>query len=287
MIDNLPSLHPFWTVALAAALQNLKWNYLITNPAVRLFLHVLVSISLFVFPPYSLVSAFWRLVVLILRQWPSLLRVNVAGPLGKSYSKLCTLAAAFALWHLAHSYHLIVAPKNPLALGKWPPDTTTLFIVVLLSTQVNTVLSLWSRILKTRGSHDGVQQLVDSMPTKLGWKHHGMLLGLAVINAVCEEGESRGFWRSEFQLAGLDQSQSNLAQAFFFGAWHYYGIPSGKSGVILTFVYGWLMGLLQDSSDGLLLPIVAHTIADYYIFAAITKRQLQMAAAKRRRVVKE
>jgi hypothetical protein len=67
---------------------------------------------------------------------------------------------------------------------------------------------------------------------------------------------------------------SNIFQAGVFGIWHYYGIPSGAVGVGLTFVYGLLMGGLSDYNDGLGLAIVAHSVADYYIFAAIARRQL-------------
>ena len=48
-------------------------------------------------------------------------------------------------------------------------------------------------------------------------------------------------------------------------------IPSGWTGVGLTFVYGLAMGFLLEYGGGSLLPIVAHTIADYFIFAVIAR----------------
>ena len=60
-----------------------------------------------------------------------------------------------------------------------------------------------------------------------------------------------------------------------FGAAHWHGIPSGPLGVGLTFVYGLLMGLLHEWCGGLLLPVAAHTLADYYIFAVIARKQFQ------------
>ena len=74
------------------------------------------------------------------------------------------------------------------------------------------------------------------------------------------------------QLHGVRQ-HANLSQALVFGLWHYHGIPSGWTGVGLTFVYGYIMGLLYQYGDGLFLPIVAHTIADYYIFTIIARNQ--------------
>jgi hypothetical protein len=288
-MDRLPTLHPVWTIVAAQALQKSKWNDGVENQTLRLLLQLAVSVSILVFPPYSVVSAFWRLAALLLKDLlPSLLlgsklEASAPGPLGKGYGKLSTLAAAYILWSLAHRYHLIASPENPLRLGSWPPNDLSIlvFIVVVLSTQANQVLSLWSHALQTRGNHQDVELMVDSMPARLNWRQHRKLLGLALVNAVCEEGESRGFWRSEYQLAGLDRTQSNFAQAFFFGIWHYHGIPSGVSGVCLAFVYGVLMGYLQDCGSGLFLPILAHTIADYYIFAHLAKRQVQRATAKR------
>lgn len=60
-----------------------------------------------------------------------------------------------------------------------------------------------------------------------------------------------------------------------FGAAHWNGIPSGPLGVGLTFIYGILMGLLHEWNGGLLLPVVAHTIADYYILAVIARKHFE------------
>ena len=279
MMDQIPSLHPFWTVFVAQALQNSKWGFFVSSAAGRVFCHVFFSASILVFPPYSVVSAFWRVASITAQQIPFLLLrrnwASNAGPFGKGYTKISSIAAAYGLWLAARRFQVVAAPTNPMQMGPWPPDRNLLFIVVILSTQVNCVLSLWSTIWQSRGRHRGVEQMVDSMPRRLTWKYHLYLVLLATINALCEEGESRGFWRSEYELAGLSRRDSNLAQALFFGIWHYNGIPSGVAGVCLTFVYGLLMGYLQDASHGLLLPIIAHAVADYYIFANIARRAKQ------------
>ena len=51
----------------------------------------------------------------------------------------------------------------------------------------------------------------------------------------------------------------------------------------MTFLYGFILGMVQDHQNGgLFLPIAAHTIADYYIFAIIARqrRQRQMEMRK-------
>jgi hypothetical protein len=49
------------------------------------------------------------------------------------------------------------------------------------------------------------------------------------------------------------------------------------TGVALTFVYGYIMGLLKETigEGGLLLPIIVHTVADYYIFTTIARQSKQ------------
>jgi membrane protease YdiL (CAAX protease family) len=133
-------------------------------------------------------------------------------------------------------------------------------------------------------------------------EHAGLLLW-AVANAVCEEVTSRGVWRIFFEQVVLRATgtassmmvtnvaklnvHSNIFQAAVFGLWHYHGIPSGVVGVGLTFLYGLIMGGLSDYNDGLGLAMVAHSVADYYIFAAIARRQLLHNDAQQPRIQKD
>ena len=39
----------------------------------------------------------------------------------------------------------------------------------------------------------------------------------------------------------------------------------------MTFVYGLLMGVLHEWFGGLAVPVLAHTVADYFIFAVIVR----------------
>jgi membrane protease YdiL (CAAX protease family) len=146
-------------------------------------------------------------------------------------------------------------------------------VVAVFAIMVNLVLSLWSSYTQSRGDHSGVNDMVqDSRGRRLTPREQMNLLFLAIINAFCEEVASRGFWRAEFQKH-LSVNAANVVQSIIFGLWHYHGIPSGWTGVALTTVYGLFMGGLQDYSGGLLLPIMAHSIADYFIFAVIARRK--------------
>jgi membrane protease YdiL (CAAX protease family) len=185
---------------------------------------------------------------------------------------VCEVVAGFLLWKASRG------EMPALELGPWP-DASVLLLVLLISAVVNLVLWLWSRSFLTRGNHDGVNQMVkSSVGRSLSPKEHVVIAALAVVNAVCEEIMSRGLWRLEFaRSVGVDLplslNQSNVLQAIVFGIWHYHGIPSGLPGVALTFVYGLMMGLLMDYGKGLLLPILAHSIADYFIFAIIARQK--------------
>jgi membrane protease YdiL (CAAX protease family) len=211
-------------------------------------------------------------------QWP---RTNLGsylptklrhgGPLGQGCSKIVEVIVAMFLWRLVYS------EWPQIQLGPIPKGTVFL-VVGILSVVVNGVLSLWSsRVLNTSGGiqHGGVKTLVQStLQRSLTIYEHVQILGVALLNAVCEELSSRFFWRREYERY-LSSNMANVAQASAFGIWHFYGIPSGWTGAGLTFVYGGIMGMLNDYGGGLLLPIVAHTIADYYIFAIIARRTNQ------------
>eukprot|EP00397_Hematodinium_sp_SG-2012_P018623 GEMP01019084.1.p2 GENE.GEMP01019084.1~~GEMP01019084.1.p2 ORF type:complete len:104 (+),score=22.61 GEMP01019084.1:634-945(+) len=92
-------------------------------------------------------------------------------------------------------------------------------------------------------------------------------------NALCEEAVSRGLFLYELRVfAGINPLVANIAQAASFGMQHFYGIPNGWSGVLLTFIYGFVMGYLT-LEYGLALAVAAHALADYYIFVYVVRKQ--------------
>jgi membrane protease YdiL (CAAX protease family) len=113
--------------------------------------------------------------------------------------------------------------------------------------------------------------MVSKLGADLSLQDHGLLWCAALANAICEEAVSRGFFFVALRDAGWTELQAHFFQALAFGIWHYHGIPSGIVGVILTFVYGLIMGLFCHLTGGLGLAIVVHTINDYYIFSTIAR----------------
>lgn len=268
-----------WNVGLSLALSLLAVCVTIRDSDVRILL---------------IAVAWWRCVVALLTQWPKLITlpeffVN-GGPLGRGLSKVCDIAAGLGLWYLVG----LISQKQG-STGRLPPyllfgplpQVSRWLVVLLFSLAVNLVLRSWSYLTKSRGSHTGVNDMVkESIGRSLTISEHTGLLGLAAANALCEEVSSRVLWRSAFALTLSPQPSSpfpfgesvafysNLGQAAVFGISHYYGIPSGLTGVALTFVYGFFMGWLADIEGGSLwLPLAAHTIADYYIFAILVRQK--------------
>jgi len=196
--------------------------------------------------------------------------VGETGPYGSGCAKGVEFLVA---WFLLWLWDSAVWPPA-FALGPLP-SKVAIVVVLLLAAGVNIVLAVWSRYLGG-GDHSGhpVHEMVESSRgRKLRLKEHIGLVALALGNAWCEEMVSRGFIRHELQTRGqLAPNVANFWQALAFGFWHYHGIPSGIAGVALTFVYGGIMGLLCDFGGGMILPLVAHTIADYYIFASIARQ---------------
>ena len=206
------------------------------------------------------------------------------GPLGPQYAKLCEVVAASLLWKIQQA----ALGNNNNDDSAFPiimienTDTNRWFgitVVLILSAATCLVMHVWSRFQSH--SHAGVQSMVqDSLGKSLSLQQHAHLLILAAMNATCEEIASRGFWRAEYTKYTSTTARANLLQASMFGLWHYHGIPSGWTGVGLTFVYGFIMGLLQDYFGGLLLPILTHTLADYFIFSVIARNEKQQQEFK-------
>lgn len=234
---------------------------------------ILPAAALYTLPPHS-TAALLRPCTKLLRQWPALIPKSTrnslpkwltgdAGPFGYGCGKFCETICAYFL--LSFNDRSIALKVGPL------PERIDFLLVILLSLAVNTILSL----VRSKGNHKGVSAMSKkSLGRNLSTVEHVQLALLAFGNALCEEVVSRGFFYHQFRMsAQLSSNIANVAQALTFGIWHYNGIPSGFSGVGLTFVYGLIMGVLRDYRGGLLLPIIAHTLADYFIFAVVVRRK--------------
>ena len=268
-------------------------------------------------------AVLWHPLTIFLSHWPVLLRLFDhrrtkpskstirharlhllidGGPFGYGCSKIIQVVVACILWKLVRGIlpPTIVDTFGVLQMSMRSLQELTntvngihaaIAVVALtcVSWVVTVVLSLWLKYTNNKGdSHTGLNKMLQ--PTygrPLHARESIQLAILAIMNAVCEECTSRGFWRHELELtAGCTKCESNFIQAVIFGLWHYFGIPNGWTGVALTTLYGWIMGYLSDwtvtqntsndgsghFSTGLLFPIITHSIADYYIFTVLARQ---------------
>lgn len=90
----------------------------------------------------------------------------------------------------------------------------------------------------------------------------------SLLNALLEELVFRGILQDALE-AQLGSTSALLLQAACFGLAHYQGYPMGALGVVLSGIYGLLLGGLRNWVGGLAAPIMVHVCADATIFALV------------------
>lgn len=215
-----------------------------------------------------------------LSQWihffPSAPTYLRSGPLGPGGYKILQTTVALGCWRLVDddlfdyfSMQGWLEFPQQQHIRSW----TALLLVVAFHVGVGVVLYGWSRWTTRWGdAHAGVRDYVQPTLGRRLRPYEYVEIGiLALLNATCEEIWSRGVVRATLErTAGLSASAANAYQAVLFGSWHYAGVPSGWSGVVLTSVYGWVMGVLADWY-GCGVPMLAHGAVDCFIFAYIAR----------------
>ena len=93
--------------------------------------------------------------------------------------------------------------------------------------------------------------------------------GFAIVNAAIEESIYRGIVMNALEAVLGRGLLSLVIQSLSFGMVHLYGIPSGWIGVAMASVYGFMLGLVQRHSEGLLAPFSTHVAADLIVFVMV------------------
>ena len=94
-----------------------------------------------------------------------------------------------------------------------------------------------------------------------------ILIGLliATMNAFNEEFTLRAAPLGEIEPA-IGKANSLLVTAAYFGLGHYFGVPSGVVGVLLSGFLGWFLGKSMIETKGFFLAWMVHFITDIPIF---------------------
>lgn len=110
------------------------------------------------------------------------------------------------------------------------------------------------------GSHPSPGQLAGAAP----------LLPLILLFAACNSFGEELSYRGAL-LAGLEGplggTQALAISAVYFGLAHFYGVPYGVAGVLLSAWMGWLLGKSMLETRGLFWPWLIHVCLDTVIFA--------------------
>jgi len=139
--------------------------------------------------------------------------------------------------------------------------------ILAIATVVGSAAALFAWTALTRPELRHHLALVPALPL---WAYPVAAAGFAALNAALEEAVFRGVMMEALDSALGEGYRSIGTQAASFAALHYLaGFPSGAVGVVMTFVYGVMLGVIRRRSGGLLAPWFTHVAADIAIFSIL------------------
>lgn len=174
------------------------------------------------------------------------------------------LAVAVALYTLVSRYARIGLVDDWFSRGTVARPGVLLTLAVVPLSGLALVLWAWAAGEDGSGHEAHLSLVRDASPVVLV----AGALGFAVVNAAAEELAYNGVLQ---RALGLEATSvwAVLTAATAFGASHWFGFPSGWWGVALAGVYGAMLSVLRQVSGGLLLPWIAHVLADLTIVAIL------------------
>lgn len=90
-------------------------------------------------------------------------------------------------------------------------------------------------------------------------------LFFALVNALAEEITFRGVLLDGLTSA-IGVRAALVIQAVVFGLIHVDGLPNGSWGVLMSGIYGLLLGIIRIQARGMAAPLAAHFLADLVVF---------------------
>lgn len=149
-----------------------------------------------------------------------------------------------------------------LRKGTW--NSGVVWLVLATVVVSSAALYAWCILL-----HPSLTEWRNAIPTQ----NPAMLaltgIGFATLNAAIDESIFRGIVMNALEAVLGRGIVSLVIQSVSFGMVHLYGIPSGWIGVAMASIYGFMLGLVQRHSNGLLAPFSAHVAGDLVIFVMV------------------
>lgn len=150
-----------------------------------------------------------------------------------------------------------------LRAGQWNASVAMLVAATVLVSGLGLVLwvAWWQPDL------GGMIAMMPDLPV---WTYLLAALGFAALNAAMEEAVFRGILLEALDSALGEGWTPVIIQAGCFAALHFIsGFPNGPVGLVMTFVYGIMLGVVRRQSRGILAPWLAHVAADLTVFALL------------------
>ena len=191
------------------------------------------------------IALLFRLCPAVFKSWPLYMVIPLAG--------------WAVLIQITHSWPAVRAEFAPGCRNR-----ATMILAAISISIPPVVLDLWARsnreYLHEKAAH--VPHLSPSLLYLAG-------IGFATVNAALEEMAFRGVIHGGLKRILGRPVVVVPVQAIVFGAAHISGVPGGTSGVLLASLYGLFLGMIRESSGGLLWPILTHIFADAMIFSIL------------------
>ncbi|MBN1660562.1 MAG: CPBP family intramembrane metalloprotease [Anaerolineae bacterium] len=182
--------------------------------------------------------------------------------LNKLGAALVMILALFAVKRRRRAFFLVVGDLDAPAAGvRWlgiDPGTRWSRLGWIAGVLI-TLGTLAFLVLAGRPSLDTIDGVVPLLPA---------VLLFAAMNAFSEQVTYRASLLSTLHDV-VGERQALLIVAFFFGMAHYYGVPYGVLGVVMSTVLGWFLSKAMLETRGFFWPWLIHFMQDVAIFVFI------------------
>ena len=143
-------------------------------------------------------------------------------------------------------------------VGSVTRDVRWLMVVTILLS--GGALVAWYLCFGREVSH--FQKMIPDAPL---WLLPLIVLAFSMVNAAVEEAVFRGVLTQATDSVFGVGKRSLVFQGIAFGLLHIRGFPGGAIGVVMTAVYGLMLGIIRVRSRGLIAPWLTHVFADIVV----------------------
>ena len=151
---------------------------------------------------------------------------------------------------------ILVSPYVREALDWWQIDQMNRALMV--QAMVAVAVGCGLMYFYTLNDQESLNRFIEMLPKGGLFKILALGIAFSLLNAVVEEYIIRGmFWNGLSKIISSPLTV-NLAQASLFAISHYFRLPGGLIGVLMVFMWSFVMGHFRIKSGGILLVTLCH-----------------------------